>query len=256
MCICCLEHQVQVLAGVKGIRGTLAPSFDSKLTTTEEDGLDNTDPVQKAKGIVIKQSAIAMDVMVQCMSKINDFHCIFKACKKMWIGLPERHGTTWLSIQNHYQLMDSTSARDLRMALQKIKLKKDVNPMKILSKISVVEVRFKQALIKERKIEVVQGCTGDNYAQIIVIAGGLSRIESQRNAIALELCKAMRKSWRIKGHNNDDDKDDDIKDDSVGLEISLGTVKGKKSLVRKHKCFNCGKIGHRSAKCPHKKKKR
>jgi hypothetical protein len=26
-------------------------------------------------------------------------------------------------------------------------------------------------------------------------------------------------------------------------------------LVRKQKCFNCGKIGHRSAKLPHKKKK-
>jgi hypothetical protein len=47
---------------------------------------------------------------------------------------------TWLSIQNHYQPMDSTSTRDLTMALQKIKLKKDANPIKILSEISAVEV--------------------------------------------------------------------------------------------------------------------
>jgi hypothetical protein len=60
------------------------------------------------------------------------------------------------------------------MALQKIKLKKDVNPMKILSQISAVEVRVKQALSKEKKVEVVQGCTGDNYAQIIVVTDGLS----------------------------------------------------------------------------------
>jgi hypothetical protein len=44
------------------------------------------------------------------------------------------------------------------MALQNIKLKKDVNPMKILSEISVVELRFKQALSEERKIKVVLGC--------------------------------------------------------------------------------------------------
>jgi hypothetical protein len=81
---------------------------------------------------------------------------------------------TWLSIQNHYEPMDSTSSRDLTMALQKIKLKKHVNPMKILSEISAVEVRFKQSLSKKRKIEVVQGCMGDDYAQIIVVADGIS----------------------------------------------------------------------------------
>jgi hypothetical protein len=42
----------------------------------------------------------------------------------------------------------------------------------------------------------------------------------------------------------------------MGLKTSLGTVKDKQSLVGKQKCFNCRKIGHRSAECPHKKKKR
>ncbi len=65
----------------------------------------------------------------------------------------------------------------------------------------------------------------------------------------------MRKSWQIKGHNNDNKEDNDIEDDSVGLETSLGIVKDKQSLVGKQKCFNCKTIGHRSAKCPHKKKK-
>jgi hypothetical protein len=34
--------------GVKGIRVTLAPSFDSKLPATEEAALDDTDPTQNA----------------------------------------------------------------------------------------------------------------------------------------------------------------------------------------------------------------
>jgi hypothetical protein len=43
-----------------------------------------------------------------------------------------------------------------------------------MSEISTVEVRFKQSLSKEEKVEVVQGCTGDNYAQILVVTDGLS----------------------------------------------------------------------------------
>jgi hypothetical protein len=54
------------------------------------------------------------------------------------------------------------------MALQKIKLKKDINPMKILAQILAVEVKFKQSLTNDKKVEVVQRCTGDDYAQIIV----------------------------------------------------------------------------------------
>jgi hypothetical protein len=65
----------------------------------------------------------------------------------------------------------------------------------------------------------------------------------------------MRKLQRIPGHDNDNEEGNGVKDDSVGLETSLGTVKDKQSLVGKQKCFDCGKIGHRSSKCPHKKKK-
>jgi hypothetical protein len=65
----------------------------------------------------------------------------------------------------------------------------------------------------------------------------------------------MRKAWHIKGHNDDDKEDVDINNDSVGLETSLGTVKNEQVSVGKQKCFNCGKTGHRSAKCPNKKKK-
>jgi hypothetical protein len=70
--------------------------------------------------------------------------------------------------------MNSTASRDSTMALQKIKLKKDVNPVKIMSEISVVEVSFKQSLSKEKKVGVVQGCTGDDYSQIILVTDGLS----------------------------------------------------------------------------------
>ncbi len=113
------------------------------------------------------------------------------------------------------------------MVLQKSKLKKDVNLMKLMSEISAVEVRFKQSLSKEKKVEVAQTCSRNKYSQIIVIMDGISQIESKCNATALELCKAMRMVWRIKGHNDDDIEDNDFHNNSVGLETSLGTVKDK-----------------------------
>jgi hypothetical protein len=91
----------------------------------------------------------------------------------MLIGLVERHGYTWKNIQKHNQPKDSTSARDLMSALPKIKLKKNTNPMRILSDISAIEIRFKKTLNKERKVEVMQSCTGDDYAQVIVIVDGV-----------------------------------------------------------------------------------
>jgi hypothetical protein len=65
----------------------------------------------------------------------------------------------------------------------------------------------------------------------------------------------MRKTWRIKGHDKDNKEDNDVNIDSMGLKTSLGTVKDKQSMVGKQECFNCRKTRHRSAKCPHEKKK-
>jgi hypothetical protein len=246
----------QSWAGVKGVRATLNPSFESRLPATEEAVLDHTNPVQKAQRKAILQNAIAMDAMVQCMlSKMDNFHHVLLSMQEDADWPTGKAWKTWQSIQNHYQPTESTASRDLTTALQKIKLKKDVNPMKILSQITAVEVKFKQSLSKKKKVEVVQGCAGEDYAQIIVVTDGLTRIESKRNATALESCEAMRKAWCIKGHDNDNEEDNDVDNNSVGLETSLGTVKDKQSLVRKQKCYECGKTGHRSAKCPNKKKK-
>ncbi len=143
-------------------------------------GLDNTDPTEKAQGIARKQNAIAMDAIVQCMSDTDNFHCVLQSMQEDVDWPTGKAWKTWNNIQEHYQPTTSNSTRGLTMALQKIKLKKDASPMKILSDISVVEVRFRQALSKERKIELVQGCAGENYAQIIVIANGMLKSSPDR----------------------------------------------------------------------------
>jgi hypothetical protein len=101
------------------------------------------------------QTSIAMDAKVPCMSDTDDFHCVLQSIRKDADWPTRKAWKTWKNIQKHYQPMDSTSARDLTMALQKIKLKQDSYPMKILLDLSAVEVRFKQALGKERNMEVV-----------------------------------------------------------------------------------------------------
>ena len=151
--------------------------------------------LQKAQGIARKQNAVAMDALVQCMSDTDNFHHILQSMNKD-VNWP--CGKAWKArkiIQKHYQPKDNTSARDLLSALQKIKLKKNANPMKTLSDISAVAVNFKKPIHNGRKIEVVQGWAGEDYAQVIVIADGMAQIQSNRthNAMALELCKAMRK---------------------------------------------------------------
>jgi hypothetical protein len=152
----------QSWAGVKGVRATLNPSFKSKLPATEDAVLDDTDPTQKAQGKGILQNAIAMDVMVQCMSKMDDFHRVLLSMQEDADWPTGKAWKTWQSIQNYYQPTDTTASRDLTTALQKINLKKDANPMKVLSQISAVEVKFKQSLSEEEKMEAVQGCAGDD----------------------------------------------------------------------------------------------
>jgi hypothetical protein len=102
----------------------------------------------------------------------------------------------------------------------------------------------------------VQGCAGDNYAQVIVVVDGIEQIKSggTRNATALELCKVMKKTWQVFGYNDDDEEDDDNGNDSKWLEISLGAVKQKQSSGYQ-KCFNWNKRGHQLSNCPDKKKK-
>jgi hypothetical protein len=145
----------QSWAVVKGVRATLNPSFDSRLPATEVTVLDETYPTEKAQVKAILQNAIAMDAMVQCMSKMDNFHHVLLSMKEDAEWPTRKAWNTWLSIKNHYQPMDTTASRDLTMALQKIKLKKNLNPMKMLAQISVVEVKFKKSLSKEKKVEVV-----------------------------------------------------------------------------------------------------
>jgi hypothetical protein len=51
----------------------------------------------------------------------------------------------------------------------------------------------------------------------------------------------MRKLWWITSHDNDDEEDNGIEDDSMGLETSLGTAKVKQSLVGKQKALTAAR---------------
>jgi hypothetical protein len=101
----------------------------------------------------------------------------------------------------------------------------------------------------------MQGCTGDNYAQVIVVADRIAHIKSggTLDATALELCKATKKLWQISGHYNVNKEDDDVDDDSKQLETSLGAVKQKQGSGYQ-KCFHSKQRGHRSLLGCYKKK--
>jgi hypothetical protein len=99
---------------------TLNPSYESKIPATEDAVLDDTDPTQKAQGKAILQNAIAMDAMVQCVSKMDDFHYILLSMQEDADWPTGKAWKTWQSIQNHYQTTDTTTSRDLTTALQKI----------------------------------------------------------------------------------------------------------------------------------------
>jgi hypothetical protein len=225
-----MERQICILG-----RDTCQSDTESKLLPAREDiVLDKTDPTEKAQAKALLQNAIAMDAMVQCMDDMDKFHRVLLSMKEDADWATRKAWKIWQSIKNHYQPTDTTASRDLTLALQKIRLRRDVHPMKIMSQLSAIEIKFKQTLSKEKKVEVVQGCTGNNYAHIIVVTDKVSKIELKQNVIALELCKAMKQVWRIsKGHDKDNEEVNDINDSRVRLETSLGTVKDRQSLVGK-----------------------
>jgi hypothetical protein len=135
-------------AGVRSVRATLNPSFDSRLPATEDTILDETDPTEKAQAQAHLQNAIAMDAMVQCMGEMDKFHCVLLSMKEDVDWPIKKAWKTWKSIKNHYHPTDTTASRDLTLALQKIKLRRDA--------------------------DLVQGCAGDDYAQIIVVTDKVS----------------------------------------------------------------------------------
>jgi hypothetical protein len=76
--MCHMGHQVQVICRVKGNRGVLILSYQSKLPRKKSKTLDDTDPTQKVQGIAKKQNDVAMDTIVQGMSDTDEFHCILQ----------------------------------------------------------------------------------------------------------------------------------------------------------------------------------
>jgi hypothetical protein len=72
----------QFWAGVKDVRATLNPSFNSRLPATKDTVLDNTDHTEKAQAKAILQNAIALDAMVQYMSKMDNFHRVLLSMKE------------------------------------------------------------------------------------------------------------------------------------------------------------------------------
>jgi hypothetical protein len=109
-----------------------------------------------------------MYAMVQCMRKMDNFQRVLLSMKEDVDWPTGKVWKTWQSNQNHYQPTNTTTPRDLTMALQKK-----------LAQISAVEVKFKQSLSEDKKVEVLQGCAGDNYAHIIVVTDGLIRSTKQ-----------------------------------------------------------------------------
>jgi hypothetical protein len=220
------------------LSGAMIPSFKSKLPAEELSILYYTVPTEKAHGIARKQNAIAMDALVQSMSDTDDFHCIFKSMNVDADWPSGKAWKAWKSIEKHFQPENSTAVRDWTSAL----LKRNSNPMKTLSVISAVKVRFKKTLNEWRKIEFIQNCARDDYAQVIVVADGIAQIMSHgsHNSTSLEQCKAMRKTWRIAGYKKDEEDDDDNNSNSELLKTSLGSVKHKRSTISLGMCFTCG----------------
>jgi hypothetical protein len=73
--------------------------------------------------------------------------------------------------------------------------------------------------------------------------------------VAIELSKAIRKTWWIAGHNDDEEDNYDDNSNCEPLETSLGYVKHKRSTTPMGKCFTCGKKDHKELACSLKKRK-
>jgi hypothetical protein len=67
----------------------------------EETILDETDPTEKAQAKAILQNAIAMDAIVQYMSKMDNFHHVLLSMKEDVEWLTGKAWKTWQSIENH-----------------------------------------------------------------------------------------------------------------------------------------------------------
>ncbi len=65
----------------------------------------------------------------------------------------------------------------------------------------------------------------------------------------------MKQAWRIKGHDKDNEKVNDVDENSMGLETSLDTAKDKRSLVGKQDVMNAGRQDTGLQNAPTRKRK-
>jgi hypothetical protein len=223
-------------ATVFQFRQAMKATKEDELPEKEDDVLDLTTDADKAKAAAKRRNEVSFAALTSAFLTDGLMLLIVGAQTADW-----PNGLTWMVVSallTKFQPKDLISRVELRLDINKVKLKKNARPSKMFEQISAAVNKYRSTKIdQEELIAVVLSTAPAEYKSLLTA-------EKRRlgNTLTLaDLESAMNQHWRKMNPNAIENGDDD--DDEA--EVALSSFQGR--------CFICNKKGHKSIDCPSKR---
>jgi hypothetical protein len=250
----------------------LQPEPESDLPTSSTTVIDESTEDGKKQAQAKKRNNIAMANFAQAFTSEGLMNILLKSMSAEW-----PRGKACLVVQGlfkKYQPQDVVTLVELRMALNKVSMKKNQDPATLFEQLKAIENKYTAESAQLDESEVIATILSAAPVEYQPVLTTVQLLKGDKVTVD-DLEKAMTNMWRQRQAKKGKEKDEDEDDDA---EIALGAIakfcfkckkkghkahecrsqggaenknkasNGKQKKIR-GKCFNCGREGHRSVDC-------
>lgn len=222
---------------VYGFHKALVGTEKNLLPDKEDDVVPDSDAGKKSDA-ARKRNAIAVANLTMAFTTDSTMSMVYKAQTDDWPS-GKAHEIVEI-LMKKFKPADTMSRVEMRVALTKIKMKKDDDPEVLFEQLSAVQNRYntKTEKIEEADlIAVVLASAPKEYQSVLT---NIQMIKGDAALTHEDLNHVMNRHWRAMK------KATEAEEEEKQSDIALAAFQGE--------CFMCKKKGHKSHECPDKKK--